>query len=181
VLFARRIHLIDKNVARQIKAIVTDVDGVLTDGTFWWDANELELKRFCFADITGIPLAQKAGIRIALMSGESSVSGMAIVERYAKKLNIEDVYKGCHDKAKAVTEFAEKHKIALSEICFVGDDINDLPAMKRAGLSVAPLDSHKSVLKSADFITASAGGHGVIREVVDILLEIRSKDRKTVK
>jgi 3-deoxy-D-manno-octulosonate 8-phosphate phosphatase (KDO 8-P phosphatase) len=173
--------LIDKNIAQRIKAIVTDVDGVLTDGTFWWDANDLELKRFCFADITGIPLAQKAGIRIALMSGESSASGMAIVERYAKKLHIEDVYKGCHDKTKAVMEFSEKHRIALSDICFVGDDINDLPPMKKVGLSVAPPDSHRSVLKSANFITASAGGHGVIREVVDLLLEIKSKHRKTAK
>lgn len=163
--------MIQKNNKKLIKAIITDVDGVLTDGTFWWDEGNLELKRFCFADITGIPLAQKCGIKIALMSGESSISGMSIVSRYAKKLRIEDVYKGCHDKAKAVNEFALKYKFNLSEICFVGDDINDLPAMKIVGLSVAPPDSHKTVLKEVDFVTQHKGGHGVIREVIDILLE----------
>ena len=166
----------------RIKAVVTDVDGVLTDGTFWWDAGgKLELKRFCFADITGIPLAMKAGLKIALMSGESSPSGMAIVERYAKKLKIEDIYKGCHDKAKAVTEFARRHKIGLSEICFVGDDINDLPAMKIVGLSAAPKNAHPSVLRHVNIVTSSAGGFGVIREIIDMLLENKSKQREEFK
>ena len=159
----------------RIKAVVSDVDGVLTDGTFWWDSGDLELKRFCFEDITGIPLALKAGIKIALMSGESSPSGMAIVERYAKKLKIEDIYKGCHDKAKAVTEYAKKHNLDLSEICFVGDDINDLPAMAIVGLSVAPPNAHPSVLKKVKFVTAHYGGHGAVREILDMLLENRSK------
>lgn len=166
--------MVTKNKINEIKALITDIDGVLTDGTFWWDTNNLELKRFSFADVTGIPLAMKAGIKIALMSGESSVAGMAIADRYAKKLKIEDVYKGCHDKAKAVREFADKYKFELSEICFVGDDINDLPAMEIVGLSVAPPNAHDSVLKSVDLVTKHAGGHGVIREVIDILIK-RSK------
>ncbi|OGS06017.1 MAG: hypothetical protein A2204_07570, partial [Elusimicrobia bacterium RIFOXYA1_FULL_47_7] len=149
----------------KIKAIVTDVDGVLTDGTFWWDKDELELKRFHFADITGIPLAQRAGIKIALMSGESSHSGMAIVDRYSKKLRIEDVYKGCHDKQRAVKEFAKKYGLELSDICFVGDDINDLPAMMVTGLSVAPKNANDSVLEFVDIISSKDGGQGVIREV----------------
>lgn len=165
----------DESKLSKIKAVITDVDGVLTDGTFWWDAGDTELKRFCFADITGIPLAMKAGIRIVLMSGESSASGMAIVERYAKKLKIEDIYKGCHDKAQAVNEFAKKYKYDLSEICFVGDDINDLPALKIVGLSAAPLNAHPSVLQSVNIVARNMGGNGVIREILDMLLEHKSK------
>jgi len=148
-----------------------DVDGVLTDGTFWWGQNDVELKRFCFADITGIPLAQEAGIILAIISGDSSASGMAIVDRYAKKLNIKTVYKGCHDKASALQEFAEKHKLELSEVCFIGDDVNDIAAMGIAGVSVAPADAHPSVLSKVKLITQHKGGHGAVRELLDMIIE----------
>lgn len=157
----------------QIKAVVMDVDGVLTDNTFWWDAGETELKRFSFADVTGIPLAQKAGIRLCLMSGESSEPGMAIVDRYAKKLKIQDVYKACRDKGKAITEFAKKSGIDLSEICFIGDDIGDLPAMKLVGLSVAPSNAQPVVLEIVDMVTKCEGGHGAVRELLDKILKER--------
>ena len=160
----------------QIKAVVMDVDGVLTDGTFWWDTSNIELKRFCFADITGIPLAQKAGIKLALISGESSVAGMAIVGRYAKKLKIEDVYKGCKDKAKTIIDFAQKYGFNLSEICFIGDDIQDLPAIKIAGLSVAPPNAHPTVLQSVDVVTKREGGRGAVRELLDMLLKRKSNE-----
>ena len=155
----------------KIKAVVMDLDGVLTDGTFWWDQNEIELKRFCYADITGIPLAQKAGIILAIISGESSDAGKAIVERYAKKLNIKTVYKGCHDKASALREFAEKNKLDLSEICYMGDDINDLPAIEIAGFSVAPPNAHSTVLKRVNFVTQHIGGFGAVRELIDMIVE----------
>ncbi len=167
--------MLDNNKIDRIKAIVMDVDGVLTNGTFWWDTEKLELKQFCFADITGIPLAQKAGLKLALMSGESSFSGMAIVDRYAKKLKIEDVYKGCQDKGQAIVEFAKKYKFDLSEICFMGDDIADLPAMKVVGLSVAPPNAHATVLKSVDIVTTREGGHGAVRELIDLLIKNKSK------
>ena len=158
----------------KIKAVALDVDGVLTDGTFWWGPNDEELKRFCFADVTGIPLAQKAGLVLALISGESSPAGMAIVERYARKLKITDVYKGSRDKSAALRDFAGKHGLDLSEVCFIGDDINDLPAMAIVGLSVAPPNAHSSVLGKASMITEHKGGHGALREVLDLLLDGRS-------
>lgn len=157
----------------KIKAVAMDVDGVLTDGTFWWDQNGKELKRFCFADVTGIPLAQEAGLFLALISGESSASGIAIVERYAKKLKIRDVYKGCKDKALALKEFAQSNGLELSEVCFMGDDINDLPAMEIAGFSVAPPNAHLSVLKRVNFITQHKGGDGAVRELLDMIVENR--------
>ena len=160
----------------KIKAVAMDCDGVLTDGTFWWDQNEVELKRFCFADITGIPLAHKAGIMLAIITGDSSNSGKGIVDRYAKKLNIKTVYKGCHDKAAALREFAANNKLDLSEICFIGDDINDLPAMDIAGFSVAPANAQPAVLKKANLVTQRQGGDGAVRELLDMIIEERNKN-----
>jgi len=157
-----------------IKAVVMDVDGVLTDGTFWWGLNGEEFKRFCFADVTSIHLARRAGIRLALVSGESSHSGMGLVQRYADKLEITDVYKGCHDKAEAVRHFAQTHRLSLPEICFIGDDVQDLPAMDIVGLAAAPADARPEVLANAAFIATHGGGHGAVRDLIDSIFAART-------
>jgi 3-deoxy-D-manno-octulosonate 8-phosphate phosphatase (KDO 8-P phosphatase) len=148
-----------------------DVDGVLTDGTFWWGTNDEEFKRFCFADVTGISLALKAGIKLALISGESSASGMKLVQRFADKLKISTVYKGCQDKEAAVREFAEKNQLQLSEVCFIGDDLMDTPAMAVVGLAVAPADGQEVARSKAHLVTTRNGGHGAVREVLDSILK----------
>lgn len=147
-----------------------DVDGVLTDGGFWWSASGDELKRFCFADVTGIALARAAGLFVALISGESSPTGMALVQRYADKLGITDVFKGCHDKATAVRDFADAHGLRAEDVCYIGDDVMDLPAMEAAGLAVAPPNAQADVLPAADIVTRAAGGHGAVREILDLIL-----------
>ena len=148
-----------------IKAIALDVDGVLTDGTFWWGPDGQEWKRFSFRDVMGISRAQKAGILFALISGEDS----PLVDRFAKKMNIAGVFKGCKDKAVALKEFAAQNGLALAAIAFMGDDINDLGAMKLAGLSAAPANAHPSVLEQVAFVAKSCGGQGAVRELVDHL------------
>lgn len=155
----------------KVKAIATDVDGVLTDGTFWWGTNGEEFKRFSFADVTGIALARKAGIRLALISGESSESAKTLVQRLADKLQIADVYKGCHDKAGAVTEFASRYGLQLSEVCFIGDDVPDLPAMEIVGLPVAPANAQNVAKKTAAWVASRNGGCGVLREVIDLIIQ----------
>ncbi len=155
----------------QVKAVVMDVDGVLTDGTFWWGTHGEEFKRFCFADVAGIALARNAGIKLALISGESSPDGMALVQRFADKLKITHVYKGCHDKAAAVRDFAEKNQLQLPEICFIGDDLMDIPAMSVVGFAVAPADAQAAAKARAHLITSRKGGHGAVREVLDAILE----------
>lgn len=143
-----------------------DVDGVLTDGTFWWGANGEEFKRFSFADVMGISLGLKAGLIFALVSGEES----ALVDRFAKKMAIADVYKGCRDKAAALRSFAEEHHLDLSQVCFMGDDVNDLPALESVGLAAAPADAHGAVRRKAALVTEHCGGQGAVRELVDLLL-----------
>ena len=152
-----------------------DVDGVLTDGAFWWGTNGEEFKRFSVADGSGIALAMKAGLKIALISGESSAAGMTLVQRFADKLKIVDVYKGCHDKAAAIRDFAERNQLQLSEICFIGDDFIDLPAMEIVGVAVTPADAQLVARSKAHLVTERIGGHGAVREVLDRILECKSK------
>ena len=156
----------------EIKAIALDVDGVLTDGGVWWGPNGEEWKRFSFADIMGVSLARKAGLIVALISGEDS----PLVDRYAVKLGIVHVEKNCKDKAAAIQRFSLQADIPLSQICFMGDDVNDLGAMQLAGLAAAPADARPAVLKKVSFIAAKNGGNGAVRELVDFLLA-----EKTVK
>ncbi len=153
-------------VVAKIKAIAMDVDGVLTDGGVWWGPNGEEWKRFHFADIMGLSLARKSGMAIALISGENS----PLVDRLAGKLGIGDVYKDCKDKAGALRAFSERHGLSLQEICFIGDDVNDLAALSIVGLSACPADARPSVREHCQVVTKLAGGNGAVREVVDMLL-----------
>ena len=149
-----------------IKAIVLDVDGVLTDGGVWWGPNGEEWKRFCFADIMGVSLAKKSGMTLALVSGEDS----PLVDRFARKMGITDVEKNCKHKAGALRSFAGRHGLKMTEICFMGDDVNDLEAMEIAGLAAAPASAVPAVLKRATYIASKNGGNGAVRELVDAIL-----------
>jgi 3-deoxy-D-manno-octulosonate 8-phosphate phosphatase (KDO 8-P phosphatase) len=152
-----------------IRAVAIDVDGVLSDGGLWWGPGGEEWKRFCFADIMGVSLARRAGLILALISGENS----PLVDRYADKMLIRHVVKGCRDKAAALRDFAATAGVKLTEICFIGDDVNDLPAMAIAGLSAAPSNAASVVLAHVGFIARAPGGNGAVRELVDALLAAR--------
>jgi 3-deoxy-D-manno-octulosonate 8-phosphate phosphatase (KDO 8-P phosphatase) len=149
-----------------LRAIALDVDGVLTDGGVWWGPDGAEWKRFSFADIMGVSLARKAGLIVTLISGEDS----PLVDRFAAKMNLADITKGCKDKAGALRAFAERNQLGLQEICFMGDDVNDLAAMEMAGLAAAPADARASVRDKAAFVTQARGGYGAVRELVDRIL-----------
>jgi 3-deoxy-D-manno-octulosonate 8-phosphate phosphatase (KDO 8-P phosphatase) len=164
-------------VMSKIKAVAMDVDGVLTDGGVWWGPNGEEWKRFHFADIMGLSLARKSGMVIALMSGENS----PLVDRLASKLGIGDVHKDCKDKAGALRTFSERHGLRLQEICFIGDDVNDLSALSIVGLSACPADARPSIRKSCQVVTKLTGGNGAVREVVDMLLASARMSAKSLR
>jgi 3-deoxy-D-manno-octulosonate 8-phosphate phosphatase (KDO 8-P phosphatase) len=151
---------------RPLKAIALDVDGVLTDGGVWWGPDGAEWKRFSFADIMGVSLARKAGLIVTLISGEDS----PLVDRFAAKMGLDDITKGCKDKAVALRAFSERQRLQLDEICFMGDDVNDLAAMGIAGLSAAPANARPAVLREVDIVTEASGGNGAVRELVDLVL-----------
>jgi 3-deoxy-D-manno-octulosonate 8-phosphate phosphatase (KDO 8-P phosphatase) len=154
------------SLAIEIKAIALDVDGVLTDGGVWWGPNGEEWKRFSFADIMGVSLARKAGLVVALISGEDS----PLVDRFAIKMGIVHVEKNCKDKAAAIRRFSAQADVALSQICFMGDDVNDLGALQLAGFAAAPADARPAVLQAVSFVATRNGGQGAVRELVDFLL-----------
>ena len=151
----------------QIRAVALDVDGVLTDGGFWWGANGEEFKRFHFLDMMGIARARRTGVVFAFISGEDT----PLLGRLAAKLGIEDVFAGCKDKASALRSFSERTQIALDAVCFMGDDVNDLGAMSLAGVSAAPANAHPIVLARASMVTTRSGGNGAVRELLDRLAE----------
>jgi len=154
----------------QVRAIALDVDGVLTDGTFVWGPDGEEFKRFCYLDVMGISLAQRQGFRFALISGEDS----PLVDRFAEKMGISAVYKGCKDKAGAVREFMRANDLDPCETCFMGDDVNDIPAMEAVGLAAAPHNAVGAVREMAHFITHKSGGNGAVRELVEHLMAAAS-------
>jgi 3-deoxy-D-manno-octulosonate 8-phosphate phosphatase (KDO 8-P phosphatase) len=149
-----------------IKLIVLDVDGVLTDGSFWWGPNGEEWKRFHFADIMGLSRARRAGLKLALISGEDS----PLIDRLAAKMQISDVEKSCKDKARALRKLADLHHLELAEICFMGDDVNDLPALEIAGLPAAPADAQPPIREKCRFVSTARGGNGAVRELIEMIL-----------
>jgi 3-deoxy-D-manno-octulosonate 8-phosphate phosphatase (KDO 8-P phosphatase) len=157
----------------KIRGLALDVDGVLTDGTFWWGPGGEEFKRFSFVDIMGVSRACKAGLIVALVSGEDS----PLVDRYAQKFEIKDCFKGCKDKAAALREFSQRRGLPLEEICFMGDDVNDLGAMAIAGFSAAPASAHPTAREQAKLVTERSGGLGAVRELVDLILSRDSSAR----
>jgi 3-deoxy-D-manno-octulosonate 8-phosphate phosphatase (KDO 8-P phosphatase) len=151
---------------KDIKAVALDVDGVLTDGTFIWGQNGEEFKQFSFYDVMGISLASKAGLIFVLISGENN----NLIDRFAEKMKIVDISKGCKDKVSALISFSKKNNLDLKQICFMGDDINDIAAMELVGLSAAPANAHDSVKEKVDIITKNSGGNGAVRELLDLIL-----------
>jgi len=150
----------------RVRAIALDVDGTLTDGGFWWGESGEELKRFSYRDVMGISIGAQSGIRFALISGEDS----PLVDRFAAKMQIQDVYRGCKNKVAALTDYATRTGIGLDEICFMGDDINDLSAMRMAGYSAAPANATAEAKACAKFVSTFAGGDGAVRDLIDHLL-----------
>jgi 3-deoxy-D-manno-octulosonate 8-phosphate phosphatase (KDO 8-P phosphatase) len=153
----------------QLKALVFDVDGVLTDGGVWWGPNGEEWKRFSFIDIMAVSLAIKAGLVVGLISGEDS----PLVDRFAVKMGITDIEKGCRDKAGALRAFAERRGLALGDIAFMGDDVNDLGAMAIAGFSATTVNAVRAVRDKAAFVSERPGGQGAVRDFVDAVLGAR--------
>ena len=156
------------NIDKNIKIIVTDFDGVLTDGFVYYSSvsNE-EIKKISFKDIMGISLALKNGYKVAIISGEKN----RIIDHLAGKFHLEDVHQGIKDKLSILKSISEKYFIPFSEICYIGDDINDISALEVAGLAITVPEANYKVKKISNiFITTAGSGNGVFREVIDSLL-----------
>jgi 3-deoxy-D-manno-octulosonate 8-phosphate phosphatase (KDO 8-P phosphatase) len=149
-----------------VRALVTDVDGVLTDGGLYYAESGDELKRFDVRDGQGLVLLRDAGLLTAIVTRKQTT----IVTRRARDLGIAEVQQNVTDKAAAITELLARHQLAPAAVCYVGDDVGDLPAMRLVGLPIAVADAVRDVRRAAAYVTRAGGGRGAIREVCDLIL-----------
>jgi 3-deoxy-D-manno-octulosonate 8-phosphate phosphatase (KDO 8-P phosphatase) len=155
-------------IAAKIRLLILDVDGVLTDGSIILDNNNNnEYKSFHVRDGHGIKMLLKAGIKVALITGRYSI----VVERRAMELGVKDVFQRCFDKRLAYRMLAEKYSFDDSEIAYIGDDIVDIPVLKRCGLPVTVADADDEVKPFVKMVTKNQGGRGAVREICDLLIK----------
>ena len=152
---------------KKIKMIISDIDGVWTDGSFYKGTYGQEFKKFNVNDGVGVAMAKAAGFKIALISGRYS----SATEYRAKELNIEDVYNGGLNKITAYEELKIKYNLIDSEIAYVGDDLIDIPVMEKVGVPIAVANAIMNVKEISIYITKTAGGYGAFRESVSWIIE----------
>ena len=156
---------------RQIKLLVLDVDGVLTDGGLWFDASGQLIKRFDVRDGLGIRLLQQAGVDIAFLSGGQG----GATEVRARQLGIHHCLVGIKDKPETLLQLQQRLGIDIAETAFVGDDLNDLAVRPVVGLLIAPADVCMPVRKGAHAVLRKRGGHGAVRELAETILQARGR------
>lgn len=153
--------------AKIIKLAIFDVDGVLTDGSFLIGDDGQQYKAFYTKDGQGLRMLQDAGITVGIITGRTS----KVVEHRMKELGVEHVYQGQRDKVGAFENLLEKLKLDKDEVAYVGDDVIDLPVMRRIGLSIAVRDAEPIVKQYAHWITPRHGGQGAVRDVCEYILQ----------
>jgi len=149
-----------------IKLLVLDVDGVLTDNTFLLHGQSSEWKAFCAADGFGLRKLQDEGVAVAFLSGRSS----PVVERRGIELGVALVVQGQSDKRTQFPAVCEQLGASPKTAAYMGDDLVDLPALRMAGFSAAPADARPEVVRAVDFVSSAPGGHGAVRDVCEELL-----------
>jgi len=154
------------NLAK-ITLIVLDVDGTMTDGGIYIDNNRIESKKFNIKDGAAILLAQSAGIEFMILTGRKS----DCVDQRARELNIKHLAQGVNNKAEYLKNFTEINGLLSENIAYIGDDLNDLQAMRCAGISACPKDAAPEVKAYCDFILPKKGGEGVVRSFVELVLK----------
>jgi YrbI family 3-deoxy-D-manno-octulosonate 8-phosphate phosphatase len=153
----------------KVKLIATDFDGIITDGFVYFSSECAgELKRVSFKDIMGMSLAIKSGYKIAIISGEKN----NIIDKVADKFKLDDVHQGIKDKLAVLLAIAEKYKLSLGQICYLGDDINDISILEKVGFAVTVPDCNYKVKNVQDiYVTKASAGNGAFREIIDLLLD----------
>lgn len=163
---------IDANARKRIEPVellILDVDGVLSNGQLLYQDKGGEGKTFFVRDGFGLHLWHKAGMKAAIISGREC----GAVTRRAAELKISDVAQGVSDKAAVFEELIKKHGLTPEQTACIGDDLMDLPVMRRAGFSMAVADASEYLLSEAHYVTLAPGGRGAVREVIELILEVK--------
>ena len=160
---------------KMIKLLATDVDGTLTDGGMYYTTKGDVMKKFHARDGMGVNLLKRRNIPTILITKEMN----SINKKWAKNMNIKKVYEGVREKEKLVKILCNQFKVRSGEICYIGDDVNDIELMKKIGLSACPADANYIVKKEVDIILKIQGGKGALREIVDLIMSVKfSKEKK---
>jgi len=154
---------------KEIKLVLTDVDGVLTDGGMYYSKKGEELKKFNARDGMGVELLRNEGIMTIMITKEKSL----ISEQRAQKIKVKEIRSGITNKEKEIFKISKKYNIPFSNIAFIGDDVNDVKPIKICGFSATPLDGHNEIKKFANYICKTRGGDGAFRELADMILLLR--------
>jgi 3-deoxy-D-manno-octulosonate 8-phosphate phosphatase (KDO 8-P phosphatase) len=160
-----------KERLKKIRLLLLDVDGVMTDGRIIFDSNGVESKFFNVKDGHGIKMLQRAGIEVGIISGRES----KVVANRATELGIERVFQKATDKLSPYLRILADTGFSDDEAAFIGDDLIDIPVLKRVGFAAAPADAVAEVLPFAHFVTRNPGGWGAVREISDMLLKAQGK------
>lgn len=159
-------HSSFQTILKRIKLFATDVDGVLTDAGMYYSESGDEWKKFNTRDGMGIKLLQKAGLVTAIITMERT----KLVTRRAEKLGVSEVHQGITNKLEVLRELVARYGLALEQVAYIGDDVNDVEALQAVGFSASPADGVPSVLAAVDYVCRKKGGEGAVREVADMIL-----------
>jgi 3-deoxy-D-manno-octulosonate 8-phosphate phosphatase (KDO 8-P phosphatase) len=156
---------------RKVRLLILDVDGVMTDGRIIIDDAGLESKHFDVKDGHGLKVLMRYGIEVVLLTGRSS----RVVDHRAADLGITEVHQGIRNKAEAFSDILERRKLAPEETAYIGDDVVDIPLLKRVGFAAAVADAVPEVRHVADYVTNRPGGRGAVREVCEVILKAQGR------
>ncbi len=162
------------NDCKKIKVVITDVDGVLTDGGMYYSHEGDIMKKFHVRDGMGVTLLRKNDIPTIIITKEKN----KIIQQWAKKMKVYKLYDGIQKKEVMVEKISKELNILPSEMCYIGDDVNDVEILKKVGLAIVPNDAIDLTKKISKIITKTNSGKGVLREVVDLILSIKFSSRE---
>ena len=160
-----------KNICSDIKLVLTDVDGVLTDGGMYYSKNGDTLKKFHTRDGMGVTLLRKSGIPTIFLKKEKN----SIIRQWSKKMNIKKLYDGIIKKEKILDDICRMNGINPNQVAYIGDDINDIELLKKVGLSATPHDGIIEAQKICKYVCKTNGGSGSFRELADLILSYQDK------
>lgn len=161
-----------ETTAARIRLLLTDVDGVLTDGGVYYGAEGEVLKRFNIRDGMAVERLRAVGVDVGIVTGEQSLS----VVRRAEKLKIDLLVLGCKDKGSRLDQIMREHGYIAEEIAYIGDDVNDLEIMARVALTAAPCDALPQVYDVVHYRCSKPGGHGAFREFAEFIIAAKAKE-----
>ena len=156
---------------KDIKIVLTDVDGVLTDGGMYYSSKGDTMKKFHVRDGMAINMLKKHNIPTVIVTKEKN----RIITQWAKKMNVKKIFDGVLDKEKILEKVCKEFDVKTSNIVYIGDDVNDMVLLKNVGISVSPADAWKNTKQIVDYVSEKNGGKGVLREISDLILASNNK------